>query len=140
MNLAVWAGRNGVSRVTAYPSFHAGLVPVPAPKVGRLILVDEGERDDARWQTAVYARVSWADQKVDLDRLVAQVTAWATAQQILVDKIVVEVRSALDGHRPHPCDAGRPVGAADRGRAPGSVLPVWIESLAEPRWPRGAVS
>lgn len=100
MNLAVWAGRNGVSRVTAYRWFHAGLLPVPARKVGRLILVDElSETGAARVRTAVYARVSSADQKADLDRQVARVTAWARAQQIPVDKVVVEVGSALNGYR-----------------------------------------
>jgi predicted site-specific integrase-resolvase len=43
--------------------------------------------------------VSSADQKADLDRQVARVTAWATAEQIPVDKVVVEVGSALNGHR-----------------------------------------
>jgi predicted site-specific integrase-resolvase len=50
-------------------------------------------------RTAVYARVSSADQKLGLDRQVARVTAWATAQQIPVDKVVTEVGSALNGHR-----------------------------------------
>ncbi len=100
MNLAVWAQRNGGARVTAYRWFRAGLLPVPAVKVGRLILVDEPTADtgvDRR--TAVYARVSSADQKVDLDRQVARVTAWATGQQIPVDQVVTEVGSALNGHR-----------------------------------------
>jgi predicted site-specific integrase-resolvase len=99
MNLAVWAERNGVARVTAYRWFHAGLLPVPARKVGRLILVDEPTGDAGlRGGTAVYARVSSADQKTDLDRQVARVTAWATAEQIPVDKVVTEVGSALNGH------------------------------------------
>ncbi|MBS4729634.1 IS607 family transposase [Mycobacterium sp. SM1] len=100
MNLAAWAERNGVARVSAYRWFSAGLLPVPARRVGRLILVDEptGEAG-SRGRTAVYARVSSADQKADLDRQVARVTAWATAQQIPVDKVVVEVGSALNGHR-----------------------------------------
>ena len=100
MNLAAWAERNGVARVTAYRWFRAGLLPVSARRVGRLILVDEltgGAGPRAR--TAVYARVSWADQKADLDRQVARVTGWATDQEIPVDKVVVEVGSALDGHR-----------------------------------------
>lgn len=64
--------------------------------MGRLILVDEpSENGDPRFRTAVYARVSSADQKEDLDRQVARVTAWATAQQFPVDKVVVEVGSAL---------------------------------------------
>jgi predicted site-specific integrase-resolvase len=47
----------------------------------------------------VYARVSSAVQSADLDRQVARVTAWATAQQLPVDKVVTEVGSALNGHR-----------------------------------------
>lgn len=100
MNLAVWAERNGVARVTAYRWFHAGLLPVPARKAGRLILVDDQPADRSRRaRTAVYARVSSADQKPDLDRQVVRVTAWATTEQIAVDKVVTEVGSALNGHR-----------------------------------------
>jgi predicted site-specific integrase-resolvase len=100
VNLAAWAERNGVARVSAYRWFRAGFLPVPARRVGRLILVDEpiGEAGP-RARTAVCARVSSADQKADLDRQVARVTAWATAEQIPVDKVVTEVGSALNGHR-----------------------------------------
>ena len=94
------AESNGVARVRAYRWFRAGLLPVPARKVGRLILVDEPiEKAVPRARTAVYAGVSSADQKADLDRQVARVCAWATLQQIPVDKVVVEVGSALNGHR-----------------------------------------
>jgi predicted site-specific integrase-resolvase len=100
MNLAVWAERNAAARVTAYRWFHAGLLPVPAQRVGRLILVNDAAAEMARHgRTAVYARVSSADQKADLDRQVARVTGWATAEQIPVDKVVSEVGSALNGHR-----------------------------------------
>ncbi|HEX9835005.1 MAG TPA: IS607 family transposase [Mycobacterium sp.] len=100
MSLAAWAERNGVARVTAYRWFRAGLLPVPARRVGRLILVDESAGETGpRAHTAVYARVSSADQRTDLDRQVARVTAWATTQQIPVDKVVTEVGSALNGRR-----------------------------------------
>ena len=100
MNLAAWAERNGVAGVSAYRWFRAAVVPVPARKVGRLILVDEpSSAAGPRPRTAVYARVCSADQKADLDRQVARVTAWATAEQVSVDKVVVEVGSALNGHR-----------------------------------------
>ena len=46
----------------------------------------------------MYARVSSADQKADLDQ-VARVTAWATADQIPVDKVVTDVGSTLNEHR-----------------------------------------
>lgn len=73
---------------------------MPARKAGRLILVDDQPADRSRRaRTAVYARVSSADQKPDLDRQVARVTAWATTEQIAVDKVVTEVGSALNGHR-----------------------------------------
>ena len=39
MNLAAWAERNGVARVTAYRWFRAGCCRYRPGKVGRLILV-----------------------------------------------------------------------------------------------------
>lgn len=100
MNRAAWAERNGVVRVIAYRWFRAGLLPVPAQRVGRLILVDDPTASKDRWsRTAVYARVPSADQKADLDRQVARVTAWATAEQMSVDQVVAEVGSAFNGRR-----------------------------------------
>jgi predicted site-specific integrase-resolvase len=100
MNLAVWAERNGMARVTAYRWLRAGLLPVPARRVGRLILVEDPAVGAGLGVcTAVYARVSSADKKADLDRQVTRVTAWATDQQIPVDEVVTEVGSALNGHR-----------------------------------------
>lgn len=100
MDLAVWAVCSGVARVAACRWFRVGLLPVPGRRVGRLILVDEPAGDAGmRSRTAVCARVSSADRKADLDRQVAWVAAWATAQQILVDKVVTEVGSVLDGRR-----------------------------------------
>jgi predicted site-specific integrase-resolvase len=59
MNLAAWAERNGVARVTAYRWFRAGLLAVPAQRVGRGILVDGSSAGPAARPalTAVYARV-----------------------------------------------------------------------------------
>jgi len=101
VNLAEWAEQNGVAKVTAYRWFKAGILPVPARKVGGLILVDEsaGRAETPTGETVVYARVSSADQKADLDRQVARVTMWATSQGISVDRVVTEVGSALNGHR-----------------------------------------
>jgi predicted site-specific integrase-resolvase len=47
----------------------------------------------------VYARVSSTDQKPDLDRQVARVTAWCGENGVMVGRVVTEVGSALDGHR-----------------------------------------
>jgi predicted site-specific integrase-resolvase len=124
MNLAAWAERNGVARVTAYRWFRAGLLPVSARRVGRLILVDEpiGEAGP-RTRTAVYARVSSADQKADLDRQVARVTAWATDRHRR--KFLALLRD-LSVHR---------IVVEHRDRSAGSV-----RNTYRPRWPRRAES
>lgn len=104
MNLKQWAELNGVHHVTAYRWFREGKLPVPARRVGRLILVDVPQVDvpqdqDQHGVTVVYARVSSADQRPDLDRQVARVAAWATGQHLSVDRVVTEVGSAVNGHR-----------------------------------------
>jgi predicted site-specific integrase-resolvase len=100
VNLAGWAKKRGISRATAYAWFRAGELQVPARKVGGLILVGEhGDVPAGRVKTIVYARVSSADQRRDLDRQVARVTRWAMSQEHLVDEVVTEVGSALGGHR-----------------------------------------
>ena len=73
MDLAVWAERNGVARVRAYRWFRAGVLAVPARRVGRLILVSDPAAETARrgW-TAVYARVWSADQTEILTSMCAR--------------------------------------------------------------------
>lgn len=99
MNLKEWAAAAGVSYTTARRWHEAGKLPVPARKVGGLILVGQPSAPPAAGITVVYARVSSADQRADLDRQVARVTAWATGQGLAVDRVVTEVGSALNGHR-----------------------------------------
>lgn len=101
MNLKEWAKTQGVSESTARNWYRDGKLPVPARKVGGLILVDVGHEPDHSKdeRTIVYARVSSSDQKSDLDRQVSRVTAWCTNQGWSVDDVVTEVGSALNGHR-----------------------------------------
>lgn len=99
MNLKEWAASAGVSYTTARRWYEAGRLPVPARKVGGLILVGEPGTVPEPGVTVVYARVSSADQKPDLDRQVARVTAWATGQGLTVGRVVTEIGSALNGKR-----------------------------------------
>jgi predicted site-specific integrase-resolvase len=99
VNLADWAETQGVSRQTAYQWFRAGKLPVPARRVGRLILVEAPSEAKTRAITVVYARVSSTDQRSDLDRQVARVTVWATGQGMAVDRVVTEVGSAWNADR-----------------------------------------
>ncbi len=88
-----------VHPMTAYRWFREGKLPVPAHRAGRLILVDQPPVSAVPGITAVYARVSSADQRSDLDRQVARVTAWAAAEGLPVGRVVTEVGSALNGKR-----------------------------------------
>ncbi len=85
--------------MTAYRWFREGKLPVPARRPGRLILVDQAPVTAVPEIAAVYARVSSADQRADLDRQVARVTAWAAAQSLAVGRVVTEVGFALNGKR-----------------------------------------
>ncbi|CMS67875.1 IS607-like element IS1535 family transposase [Mycobacterium tuberculosis] len=101
MNLADWAESVGVNRHTAYRWFREGTLPVPAERVGRLILVKMAASASAAAAGVVlYARVSSHDRRSDLDRQVARLTAWATERDLGVGQVVCEVGSGLNGKRP----------------------------------------
>ncbi|MBS4727635.1 IS607 family transposase [Mycobacterium sp. SM1] len=101
MNLADWAESVGVNRHTAYRWFREGTLPVPAERVGRLILVRATPAGGgAADSVVIYARVSSHDQRADLDRQVARLTAWATERDLTVGQVVTEVGSGLNGKRP----------------------------------------
>jgi predicted site-specific integrase-resolvase len=99
VNLKQWARQQGVGYATARRWFDEGKMPVPARRVGGLILVGDPGAPQPAGITAVYARVSSADQKPDLDRQVARVTAWAAGEGLAVGRVVTEAGSALNGHR-----------------------------------------
>jgi putative resolvase len=98
--LKEWAREQGVHPVTAYRWFREGKLPVPARRVGRLILVDPDRKPVlVGGMVAVYCRVSSADQNGDLERQISRVVAEATGRGLAVGKVVSEVGSGMDGHR-----------------------------------------
>ncbi len=74
-------------------------MPVPAERVGRLILVRTAP---VAWDggVVIYARVSSHDQRPDLDRQVARLTWWAAGQGLVVGQVVCEVGCGLKGKGP----------------------------------------
>ena len=100
MNLTEWARAQGVHVTTAYRWYREGVLPVPARKVGRLILVSAGTAAvSALGGAGLYARVSSADQKADLDRQVARLSAWAAQAGMPVVRVEAEVGSGMNGAR-----------------------------------------
>lgn len=98
--MAEWARTRGVHPQTAYRWFREDRMPVPARRLDSgTIWVDAADaRPDGR--VVVYARVSSHDRRGDLDRQVARLTEWATANGQVVGEVVTEVGSGLTGKRP----------------------------------------
>ena len=63
---------------------------------GRYYVVVSPENDR---RCVVYARVSSADRREDLDRQVGRVVEWATQQGCRPDEVVKEIGSGLNGNR-----------------------------------------
>ncbi len=98
MKLSVWAKREGIHYMTAWRWWRNGKLPVPAYQTpSGSVMVSLPEARGGR--TAVYARVAAHDRTKDLDRQVARVTAWATAQGQRVDEVVTEFGSGVNGKR-----------------------------------------
>jgi putative resolvase len=101
VNLAEWAHAQGIHVTTAYRWWREGALPVPARKAGRLILVSPDTAASPARQEAAgrYARVSSHDQKADLDRQVARLSAWAARAGVPVVRAEAEVGSGMNGTR-----------------------------------------
>ena len=101
MNLTEWARAQGIHVTTAYRWYREGKLPVPARKVGRLILVSPETAASAAPKDGVglYARVSSHDQEADLDRQVARLSAWAAQAGLPVIRVESEVGSGVNGSR-----------------------------------------
>ena len=99
MKLSEWAEQEGIHYQTAWKWFRDGKLPVPAVRTpSGTILVEVPRASTAGSARAVvYARVSSHDQRSDLDRQVARMTEWATAQAMTVSDVVTEVGSGMNG-------------------------------------------
>jgi putative transposase len=108
LNLADWAELVGLNRHTAYRWFRKGGLPVPAERVGWLILVKITAASASVSVLVVYERVSSRDQRSDLDRQVGLLTIWAGTRDLPVGLgaspscrgVVCESDSGLNDKRP----------------------------------------
>ena len=98
MKLSMWAKKQGVSYRTAWRWFKNGKLPVSVEQTSSGTILVKDEPTDSN-QVAIYARVSSSDQKNDLDRQVSRLVMFANSQKMVIAKTVVEIGSALNGHR-----------------------------------------
>jgi putative resolvase len=101
VNLKEWARAQGIHPQTAYRWFQAGTLPVPARRVGRMILVnvEASAAPHAAGGAGLYARVSSHEHTPDLDRQVARMSQWAAQGGHRVVRVEREIASGLDGSR-----------------------------------------
>jgi putative resolvase len=99
VKLSKWAKQQGIDYKTAYRWFRAGILPVASRQLPTgTILVDPPASPVEG--AVLYARVSSADQKTDLDRQLARLVTFAGQTGLHVTGTVVEIGSGLNGKRP----------------------------------------
>lgn len=99
VKLAEWARRQGVAYRTAWVWCRDDAMPVPWHRTPTgTILVDVSDAP-VRSAVALYARVSSHDQRTDLDRQLARLSAYAAQSKLHVVEAVSEVGSGLNGKR-----------------------------------------
>lgn len=99
MKLADWARAQGIDYKTAYRWFRAGILPVPSRQLPTGTILVDHERADPKG-VVLYARVSSADQKADLDRQLARLVEAAGKRGLAITGSVSEIGSGLNGKRP----------------------------------------
>lgn len=99
MKLSVWAKQQGLTYKTAWRMWRNGKLPIPAEQLptGTVIVHPPGEVQSSG--VALYARVSSADQRADLDRQLARLSEYAARSGLHVVDTAKEIGSGLNGDR-----------------------------------------
>jgi predicted site-specific integrase-resolvase len=97
MKLSAYAKKLGISYKTAWRWYSDGRLDAYQTETGTIIV---REQSTAPLGVALYARVSSADQKGDLERQVERLQTYAIARGYKVDKVVAELASGLNDTRP----------------------------------------
>jgi putative resolvase len=100
MKLSQYAKRAGISYKTAWRWYKAGTLDAYQTPTGMVVVRDPQIERAGTGRIALYARVSSADQKSDLERQVQRLRDYAAARGYQVAKEVTEIASGLNDSRP----------------------------------------
>jgi putative resolvase len=100
MKLSQYAKRTGISYKTAWRWYKAGTLDAYQTPTGMVVVRDPQLERTGTGRIALYARVSSADQKSDLERQVQRLRDYAAARGYQVAKEVTEIASGLNDSRP----------------------------------------
>ena len=99
MRLSAYAKKMGVSYKTAFRWWQAGKLDAYQLDTGTVIVREPAQPQEAM-HVALYARVSSADQKEDLERQMQRLKDYAAAKGYQVSRTVSELASGLNENRP----------------------------------------
>jgi putative resolvase len=100
MKLSQYAKKAGISYKTAWRWYKAGTLDAYQTPTGMVVVRDPQIERIGTGRIALYARVSSADQKSDLERQVQRLRDYAAARGYQVAKEVSEIASGLNDSRP----------------------------------------
>ncbi|HEX6553563.1 MAG TPA: IS607 family transposase [Ktedonobacteraceae bacterium] len=90
----------GISYKTAWRWYKAGKLPGKQMDTGTILVLEEELEKQAPTKVAVYARVSEASNKSNLDSQAERLVAYCAARGYQVAKVVKEVGSGINDSRP----------------------------------------
>jgi putative resolvase len=100
MKLSQYAKQQGISYSTALRWWHQGAIRGYQAPSGTIIVETQSKQAEPDAQVAIYARVSSAGQKEDLERQAERLTQYCTMRGYRVVKLVKEIGSGVDDNRP----------------------------------------
>lgn len=99
MKLSAWAKANGLTYKTVWRMWRDGKLPIPAEQLPTGTVIVHPPKAPPAEAVALYARVSSADQKLDLERQLGRLADYASREKLMVVRSVSEIGSGLNGHR-----------------------------------------
>jgi putative resolvase len=100
MKLSQYARTVGISYKTAWRWYKAGTLDAYQTPTGMIVVRDPRIEQPVTGRIALYARVSSADQKNDLERQVQRLREYAAARGYQIAQVVTEIASGLNENRP----------------------------------------
>jgi len=102
MKLSEYAKKNSISYQTAWSHFKNGKIPNARQLPTGTVVIDETKDSNSEY-TVVYARVSSAENKSNLDSQADRLVKFCEANGYVVNEVVKECASGLNDYRPKLC-------------------------------------
>jgi putative resolvase len=100
MKLSHYAKQQGISYRTALRWFRTGAIAGYQAPSGTIIVQEEKPASASTQRVAIYARVSSAEHRANLERQAERLVAYAAARGYQVSHVVKEIGSGVNDNRP----------------------------------------